>query len=157
MSDVHYKKHRVFRETQDVIFYDITVEESNASDLVVHTGVAISPPNDLVGAKQFYKHIFQDDYNRVISGERVFELVNVEWKYPYHIVHLNRQSGALYIPKGTYHRSTSGEKGSIVINQAERFEGFDADKEFVPVSTATAHTLYQILLHEKPVIHTLGE
>jgi len=157
LSDVHYKKHRVFRETQDVIFYDITVEESNASDLVVHTGVAISPPNDLVGAKQFYKHTFQDDYNRVISGERVFELVNVEWKYPYHIVHLNRQSGALYIPKGTYHRSTSGEKGSIVINQAERFEGFDADKEFVPVSTATAHTLYQILLHEKPVIHTLGE
>ena len=37
MSDVHYKKHRVFRETEDVIFYDISVEESNASDLVVHT------------------------------------------------------------------------------------------------------------------------
>ena len=38
MSDVHYKKHVVFRETEDVIFYDISVEESNASDLVVHTG-----------------------------------------------------------------------------------------------------------------------
>ena len=35
MSDVHYKKHRVFRETEDVIFYDISVEESNASDLVI--------------------------------------------------------------------------------------------------------------------------
>ena len=46
MSDVHYKKHRVFRETEDVIFYDISVEESNASDLVVHTGPATSPPND---------------------------------------------------------------------------------------------------------------
>ena len=46
MSDVHYKKHVVFRETEDVIFYDITVEESNASDLVVHTGSAVSPPND---------------------------------------------------------------------------------------------------------------
>ena len=46
MSDVHYKKHVVFRETEDVIFYDITVEESNASDLVVHTGAAVSPPND---------------------------------------------------------------------------------------------------------------
>ena len=32
MSDVHYKKHRVFRETEDVIFYDISVEESNASE-----------------------------------------------------------------------------------------------------------------------------
>ena len=45
MSDVHYKKHRVF-EKQKMLFYDISVEESNASDLVVHTGPAISPPND---------------------------------------------------------------------------------------------------------------
>ena len=60
-----FRKHRVFRETDDVIFYDITVEESNASDLVVHTGTATSPPDDFVGAKQFYVHSFQDDYNRV--------------------------------------------------------------------------------------------
>ena len=89
MSDVHYKKHRVFRETEDVIFYDISVEESNASDLVVHSGPAMSPPNDAVGAKQFYIHSFQDDYNRVVSGERTFELVNYNWKYPYHVVNLN--------------------------------------------------------------------
>ena len=38
MSEVEFKKHRVFRETQDVIFYDISVDESNAADLVVHTG-----------------------------------------------------------------------------------------------------------------------
>ena len=75
MSDVHYKKHRVFRETEDVIFYDISVEESNASDLVVHTGPAISPPNDSVGAKQFYIHSFQDDYNRVVI---ILETMNVE-------------------------------------------------------------------------------
>ena len=53
MSDVNFKKHIVFRETEDVIFYDISVDESNASDLVVHSGPAISPPNDNVGAKQF--------------------------------------------------------------------------------------------------------
>ena len=41
MSDVEFKKHRVFRETQDVIFYDISVEDSNASDLVVHEGSAV--------------------------------------------------------------------------------------------------------------------
>ena len=116
MSDVNFKKHRVFRETKDVIFYDISVDESNAADLVVHTGTAISPPNDNVGAKQFYIHSFQDDYNRVVSGERTFELVNYTWKYPYHIVHLNRTSGALVIPRGTFHRSVSGENGSIVIN-----------------------------------------
>ena len=83
MSDIHFKKHRVFRETEDVIFYDISVDESNAADLVVHTGAAISPPDDGVGAKQFYIHEFQDDYNRVVQGERTFELVNNTWKYPY--------------------------------------------------------------------------
>ena len=157
MSDVNFKKHRVFRETDDVIFYDISVDESNAADLVVHTGAATSPPDDCVGAKQFYIHGFQDDYNRVVSGERTFELVNYDWKYPYHIVHLNRASGALVIPRGTFHRSVSGENGSIVINQAKRYEGFDASAEFFPVSTAENKELYNILRTEKPVIHTLGE
>ena len=157
MSDVHYKKHRVFRETEDVIFYDISVEESNASDLVVHTGPATSPPNDSVGAKQFYIHSFQDDYNRVVSGERIFELVNYSWKYPYHIVHLNVHNGALFIPRGTYHRSTSGEDGSIVINQAKRYDGFDATQEFIPVSCAENKKLYDVLRNEKPVIHKFGE
>ena len=157
MSDVNFKKHRVFRETEDVIFYDISVDESNAADLVVHTGAAISPPNDSVGAKQFYIHSFQDDYNRVVSGERTFELVNYTWKYPYHIVHLNRTSGALVIPRGTFHRSVSGENGSIVINQAKRYDGFDPNAEFFPVSSATNMDLYNALTQEKPVIHTLGE
>ena len=47
MSSVSFRKHRVFRETEDVIFYDISVEESNAADLVVHQGPAVSPPNDV--------------------------------------------------------------------------------------------------------------
>ena len=90
MSGVQYKKHRVFRETS-VIFYDISVEESNASDLVVHEGPATSPPDDIIGAKQFYIHRHQVDHNRVLSGERTFELINPEWKFPYHIVRLNRR------------------------------------------------------------------
>ena len=52
MSEVTFKKHRVFRETDAVVFYDISVEGSNAQDLVCHTGPAISPPDDIVGAKQ---------------------------------------------------------------------------------------------------------
>ena len=157
MSEVPFKKHRVFRETPDVIYYDISVEESNASDLVIHDGPATSPPDDMVGAKQFYIHKYQDDYNRVVSGERQFELVNFDWKYPYHIVHLNRASGALMIPKMTYHRSKSGESGSIVINQSQRYEGFNSESEFVPVSCASVPKLYKVLMHEKPVVHTLGE
>ena len=155
MSDVEFRKHRVFRETQDVIFYDISVEESNASDLVIHEGPAISPPDDVVGAKQFYIHYHQVDNNRVVSGERTFELVNRDWKYPYHIVHLNRTSGALVIPTNTYHRSISGENGSIVINQAIRDDLFRPEGEFRPVSAAEDIELYDILTKEKPVIHTL--
>ena len=158
MSDVNFNEHRVFRETEDVIFYDISVEESNAADLVVHTGAATSPPDDTVcGAKQFYIHEYQDDYNRVVSGERTFELVNNTWKYPYHIVKLDVHSGALIIPAKTWHRSVSGEDGSIVINQAKRYKGFNASEEFKPVSCAENNLLYKILLHEKPVIHRLGE
>ena len=157
MSEVNYKKHRVFRETDDVVFYDISVEDSNASDLVVHTGPAISPPNDIVGAKQFYIHYHQVDHNRVLSGTRTFELVNPEWKFPYHIVHLNRTSGALVVPRMTFHRSMSGQDGSIVINQAVRDDEFNADTEFIPVSAAENESLYNILRHEKPVIHSIGE
>tara|TARA_B100001989_G_C24462021_1_gene424653 strand:+ start:417 stop:881 length:465 start_codon:yes stop_codon:yes gene_type:complete len=152
MSSVSFRKHRVFKETDSVIFYDITVEESNASDLVVHEGAAVSPPDDFAGAKQFYIHSFQDDYNRVVSGTRTFELINFQWKCPYHIVRLDRSHGALFIPRGTFHRSVSGEEGSIVINQAHRYEGFDASAEFFPVSCATNIELYNILRDEKPVI-----
>ena len=152
MSSVTFRKHRVFKETDSVIFYDITVEESNASDLVVHEGPAVSPPDDFAGAKQFYIHSFQDDYNRVVSGTRTFELINLQWKCPYHIVRLDRSHGALFIPRGTFHRSVSGEEGSIVINQAHRYDGFDASAEFYPVSCATNMELYNILRSEKPVI-----
>ena len=152
MSSVTFRKHRVFKETDSVIFYDITVEESNASDLVVHEGPAVSPPDDFAGAKQFYIHSFQDDYNRVVSGTRTFELINLQWKCPYHIVRLDRSHGALFIPRGTFHRSVSGEEGSIVINQAHRYDGFDASAEFYPVSCATNMELYNILRSEKPAI-----
>ena len=65
MSDVNFVKHRVFKETPDVIFYDISVEDSNASDLVVHTGPATSPPDDKVGAKQFYIHYHPVSYTHL--------------------------------------------------------------------------------------------
>ena len=66
-------------------------------------------------------------------------------------------SGALIIPAKTWHRSVSGEEGSIVINQAKRYKGFNASEEFKPISCAENNLLYKILLHEKPVIHRLGE
>lgn len=155
MNEVQFIKHRIFRETDSVVFYDISVQESNAADLVIHEGSATSPPDDCVGAKSFYIHRHQDDYNRVVQGSRTFELINLEWKYPYHLVNLTRQSGALLIPAGTFHRSQSGEDGSIVINQAKRYDGFNPSTEFCPVSASENKELYAILKNEKPVIHSV--
>ena len=152
MNEVQFVKHQVFRETPDVIFYDISVENNNATDLVEHTGPAVSPPDEN-GEKQFYIHYHQVDHNRVLSGGRTFELVNPDWSDPYHIVHLNRDSGALIIPKGTYHRSTSSIHGSIVINQAVRDKDFDHTTEFVPVIARQNTQLYSILNEYKPIIH----
>ena len=153
MNEVQFVKHQVFRETPDVIFYDISVENNNATDLVEHTGPAVSPPDEYDGIKQFYIHYLQVDHNRVLSGGRTFELVNPDWSDPYHIVHLNRDSGALIIPKGTYHRSTSSIHGSIVINQAVRDKDFDHTTEFVPVIARQNTLLYSILNEYKPIIH----
>ena len=152
MNEVQFVKHQVFRETPDVIFYDISVENNNATDLVEHTGPAVSPPDEN-GDKQFYIHYHQVDHNRVLSGGRTFELINPDWSDPYHIVHLNRDSGALIIPKGTYHRSTSSIHGSIVINQAVRDKDFDHTTEFVPVIARQNTLLYSILNEYKPIIH----
>ena len=63
----------------------------------------------------------------------------------------------MFLPRGTFHRSTSGKDGSIVINQAHRYDGFDAHAEFYPVSAAENKDLYNILRTEKPIIHSLGE
>ena len=116
---VQFRKHRVFRETPDVVFYDISVDDSNASDLVVHEGPAVSPPDDVIGAKQFYIHHHQVDHNRVLSGERTFELVNFDWQFPYHIVHMHRKSRALVVPIGTYHRSISVMALNIILRALE--------------------------------------
>ena len=40
---ISYEK---FRDTKDVRFFDISVNESNYRDLVIHSGTAVSPPND---------------------------------------------------------------------------------------------------------------
>ena len=51
---------------------------------------------------------------------------------PHHVIYLKRSMGALEIPIGTYHRSISGKKGSIVLNQPIRDRFFDPKKEFIP-------------------------
>ena len=105
----------IFRETPKVTFFDASIDSSNGSDVVIHSGEAISPPDDLKD-EQYYVHNHQIDHNLVITGERIFVLINPCWDEPHHVIYLNRSMGALEIPVGTYHRSISGKEGSIVLN-----------------------------------------
>ena len=152
MKNIHIHKQKVFRETENVLFYDITIKNSNASDLVIHDSAAVSPPDDDLGNKQFYVHYHQIDNNRVVHGSRTFELINFDWDRPYQIIKLTRNSGALRIPKGTFHRSISSDIGSVVINQSERDDLFQTKKEFQPVSVIENEKLAYILKNIKPVI-----
>ena len=123
----------IFRETPQVTFFDAGVRASNGCDVVIHHENATSPPND-VEYEQYYVHQYQIDHNLVLEGNRKFTLLNPSWDEPHHVIFLKRDMGALQIPIGTYHRSVSGKKGSIVINQSIRKKGFDPDKEFLPIS-----------------------
>ena len=121
----------VFRETPKVTFFDTGINKSNGSDIVIHSGETISPPDDFKN-EQYYVHNHQIDHNLVITGERKFVLINPDWDEPHHVIYLNRKMGALEIPIGTYHRSISGKEGSVVLNQPIRDNFFDPTKEFIP-------------------------
>ena len=121
----------IFRETPKVAFFDAGIDSSNGCDVVIHSGEAVSPPNDYKN-EQYYVHNHQIDHNLVLTGERTFILINPSWDEPHHVIFLNRSMGALEIPIGTYHRSISGKEGSIVLNQPKRDNFFDSAKEFIP-------------------------
>ena len=129
---LHFIPIHIFRETPSVTFFDAGVQGSNGTDVVCHNGSATSPP-DRESSEQYYVHQHQVDHNLVIEGTRIFTLLNPSWKQPHHIVHLVRSMGALQIPTGTYHRSVSGDEGSVVLNQSIRDTLFDYGTEFIPV------------------------
>jgi hypothetical protein len=109
-----------FRDTPAVRFFDVTVADSNARDLVIHGGSAVSPPDASDGSWQFYLHAHQEDNLLALHGARTFYLVNLGWNYPFHIVRLETGGDILRIPRGTFHRSISDPDGSTVLNQAVR-------------------------------------
>ena len=130
---LHFTPIHLFRETPQVTFFDASVPGSNGTDVVVHHGAATSPPDD-GEFEQYYMHHHQVDHNLVLHGHRRFILLNPAWGQPHHVVLLERAMGALQIPIGTFHRSESGEGGSLVLNQSVRDAEFDYSTEFIPVS-----------------------
>ena len=130
---LHFMPIHIFRETPSVTFFDAGIAGSNGTDVVAHHGAATSPPDD-EDFEQFYVHQHQIDHNLVLEGQRVFTLLNPLWDKPHHVVYLVRAMGALQIPTGTFHRSVSGDEGSMVLNQSIRDRDFNFRTEFNPVS-----------------------
>jgi hypothetical protein len=145
---VSYKR---FRDTPSVRFFDITVTQSNVRDLVIHKGPALSPPDSESGYWQFYLHPHQEDNLLALSGGRTFYLVNFSWNYPFHIVRLETDREILKIPPGTFHRSVSDSKGSIVLNQAVREERADVKSEFQVYDSGKIPRLLQVTSTSAPL------
>ena len=57
----------IFRETPKVTFFDAGIESTNGCDVVMHSGEAISPPNEFEYEK-YYVHNHQIDHNLVKQG-----------------------------------------------------------------------------------------
>ncbi len=145
---ISYEK---FRDTKDVRFFDISINKSNYRDLVIHNGPAISPPNDeALGSWQFYIHDKQEDNLLAISGGRTFFLVNFGWKYPFYKIRLEACGYILRIPRGTFHRSVSDKKGSIVLNQAIRDKGGTVESEFKVINSKDNKRLLDCINNLKP-------
>ncbi|MGJ3247054.1 MAG: redox protein [Elainellaceae cyanobacterium] len=119
-----------FRDTPSVRFFDVTIPNSNARDLVFHEGPAVSPNNSPDGYWQFYLHPNQEDNLLALTGGRTFYLVNLAWDDPFHIVRLDANGDILRIPPGTFHRSVSDPEGSLVLNQAVRTAKATIQSEF---------------------------
>ena len=148
-----YKK---FRDTKDVRFFDITIGDSNFRDLVIHSGPATSPPNDDKANWQFYIHHKQEDNLLAISGGRTFFLVNFGWEYPFYKVRLDACGLILKIPRGTYHRSISDRKGSIVLNQAVRDKSGTIESEFQVINSSENKELFNCINDLEPKIKLFG-
>lgn len=139
-----------FRDTPNVRFFDITIPDSNARDLVFHDGPAVSPNNSDEGYWQFYLHPNQEDNLLALSGGRTFYLVNFAWKQPFHIVRLEANGDILRIPPGTFHRSVSDPHGSLVLNQAVRSVQATIASEFRVYNSAEIPKLLQATCKTAP-------
>jgi hypothetical protein len=144
-----------FRDTPSVRFFDVTIENSNARDLVFHDGPATSPNNTNDGHWQFYLHPNQEDNLLALTGGRTFYLVNLTWDQPFHIVRLEANGDILRIPPGTFHRSVSDPGGSLVLNQAVRNAKATVESEFRVYNSAEIPRLFRVTSQSSrpPLIH----
>jgi hypothetical protein len=142
--------YRKFRDTPSVRFFDVTISNSNARDLVFHDGPAVSPNNSPDGHWQFYLHPNQEDNLLALTGGRTFYLVNFTWEQPFHMVRLEANGDILQIPPGTFHRSVSDSSGSLVLNQAVRTASATVASEFRVYNSGEIPRLLKVTSHTAP-------
>ncbi len=133
-----------FRRTPNVEFSVLVgknLPQIDSLDKVVHKNNAVSPGVNKEGVRTWYMHPNQDDNLIVLQGER-----NVEIYTPVHgriekfrstsdCVFKNDdqvcyKSAMLVWPRGVFHRIVSSEEGSISINLATHYDGFDIKTNF---------------------------
>ena len=133
-----------FRKTPNVEFMVIAgdiLPKVDSVDKVLHQGNAVSPGFGDSGERTWYMHPCQDDNLFVLQGERNVQIYTkahgkIEtFKIAIDCVYKNdellcRGSSMLVWPRGVFHRITSGEEGSITINLATHYEGFDIKTNF---------------------------
>ncbi|MBT3318622.1 MAG: hypothetical protein HN389_02495 [Clostridia bacterium] len=133
-----------FRKTPEVEFMVIGepfLPRVDGVDKVLHQPNAVSPGIDGSGERTWYMHPAQDDNLLVMQGERNVQIYTKEhgriesFKIASDCVYKNGElvcqgSSMLVWPRGVFHRITSGGEGSITVNLATRYDGFDIRTNF---------------------------
>ncbi len=152
-----------FRRTPGVYFDIIPMEyfpRIDGIDRVVHDRGAVSPGPVGAVERTWYYHPFQDDNLIVLQGQRTAEIYNVIRKRvetfivtPDKVTHdgevIYDGPSLLVWPTEVFHRITSGDMGSVSINFAVRYPGFDIDTNFNIYDLDTATCRYTLLRHGK--------
>lgn len=158
-----------FRRTTGVRF-DVLVRHDvpkvDAVDRVIHIQGAVSP-GSIAGVKRpWYMHTHQDDNLLVLSGRREVELYNQSHgKIESFTVTPDRieRNGRILIdepailvwPRYVFHRVKSGDHGSISVNLATHYDGFNLKDNFniydLDPETGDYRVIRQGFLDQMPV------
>ncbi len=136
---------KVFRRTPGVFFDKIPIDvfsHIDAVDRVIHENGARSPGSvgDIISP--WYMHPHQDDNLIVLHGTRYVDLYTRAYgtmrSFMVTATHIEEEGAILFEgaamlvwPRGVFHRIVSSKKtGSISINFAVHYEGFDTRTNF---------------------------
>ena len=148
-----------FRRTPGVYFDIIPMEflpRIDGIDRVVHEHSAVSPGPVGEVAQTWYYHPFQEDNLLVLRGQRTAEIYSLEHKRvetfvvtPDKVTHnsevIYEGPCMLVWPTKVFHRITSGEQGSVSLNFAVRYPGFDINTNFSIYDLDTATGAFTLL------------